>query len=124
MGDLGQVVANCHKRLAAGGICRLGNTRLVKLWKTVQPKGIRTHRGCNMRACKGWGAARSGGDSTEGDRGSRRVVLVTHAVDRVDQLLVGGDGCDLLAQLLYVAVDGAVAHDALVGIDFVHELVA
>ena len=87
-------------------------------------QGTRTHRGCNMRACKGWGAARSEGDSTEGDRGSRRVVLVTHAVDRVDQLLVRVDGCDLLAQLLYVAVDGPVAHDALVGVDFVHELVA
>jgi len=45
MGDLGQVVANCHKRLAAGGICRLGNTRFVKMWKTVQPKGTRTHWG-------------------------------------------------------------------------------
>ena len=80
--------------------------------------------GCNMRACKGWGAARSEGNTNGVGRGSRRLVLVTHAVDRVDQLLVGGDGCDLLAQLLYVAVDGAVAHDALVGIDFVHELVA
>ena len=53
-----------------------------------------------------------------------RFKLVSHPVNRLDKVGLGVDCGDLPSQLLDVAVDGSVAHDALVGVDPLHELAA
>ena len=51
-----------------------------------------------------------------------RLKLVSHPVNRLDKVGLGIDGGNLPSQLLDVAVDGPVAHDAQVGVDPLHEL--
>ena len=53
-----------------------------------------------------------------------RFVAVTGAVYRLDQFRAGQQPRKLLAQLLDVAVDGAVGNDAVVIIDAVDQLTA
>src|SRR5499427_6529104 len=56
-------------------------------------------------------------------RAALRLVLVAEPVDRVHDLAIGQHGGDLPADLLDVAVDGAVGHHPLVAVHRVDELI-
>ena len=52
------------------------------------------------------------------------LELVTDTVNRPDQLLLRARRVEFAAQVLDVAVDGAVGDDAVIGVQVVEQLVA